>query len=81
MASRMRAWRGARLSVAARAWERAMLQEFGLEDVTWDSERCCPRCRAAEDEARRVPVVLTRLGLLIRQVAWLGVTRRPHAAS
>ncbi|EYF08484.1 hypothetical protein [Chondromyces apiculatus] len=53
------------LSSEARAWERRRLQELGLEDVVWDHDRWCPRCRAvlavrsaagvAEVEAWKMP--------------------------
>ncbi|WP_437795039.1 hypothetical protein [Sorangium sp. So ce693] len=36
-------------------WELAWLRKLGLEDVDWDPELCCPRCRA-ERAARGEPV-------------------------
>ncbi|AKT39246.1 hypothetical protein [Chondromyces crocatus] len=35
------------LSSEARAWERRRLRELGLEDISWDHVRWCPRCRVS----------------------------------
>lgn len=41
------------LSPEAQAWELEQLRELGLGDVTWDHERWCPRCRAAQASPSR----------------------------